>query len=74
MIQKTPPKKLPGANNAKYYLLTLTLSSSKEKGRDSSLVQKCKNVMQPMFICTTYRVVKCLKGSDGKFRFESLVC
>ena len=57
-MQKTAPKKLSDANIAKYYLLTLALYLSRQKGRDKSLVQNRgeKNVMQPMFICTTYRV------------------
>ena len=58
MTQKTIPKKLSDTNIAKYYLLKLTLYLSRQKGRDSLLVQKRgkKNVMQPMFICTTDRV------------------
>ena len=44
---KNCPRKLPDANIAKYYLLTLTLPLSRQKGRDSSLAQKRgkKNVM-----------------------------
>ena len=37
---KIAPKKLPDANIAKYYLLKLTMSLSRQKGRDSSLIQK----------------------------------
>ena len=56
---KTASKKLPVGNIAKYYLLTLTLLLLRQKGRDASLVQKQgkKNIMKPMFSCTTYRVV-----------------
>ena len=40
MIQKIAPKKLTNANITKYYLLTLKLSLSRQKGRDNLLVQK----------------------------------
>ena len=56
---KTASKKLPAGNIAKYYLLTLALLLLRQKGSDASLVQKQgkKNIMKPMFSCTTYRVV-----------------
>ena len=46
-MQKTAPKKLSDANIAKYYLLTLALYLSRQKGRDRSLVQNRgeRNVM-----------------------------
>ena len=49
---------LSEANIAKYYLPTLTIYLSRQKGRGRSLVQNRgeKNIMQPIFICTTYRV------------------
>ena len=40
MIQKIALKKLPDVNIAKYYLLTLTFSLSKQKAGASSLVYK----------------------------------
>ena len=42
----------------KTLFILYTLYLSRQKGRDRSLVQNRgeKNVMQPMFICTTYRV------------------
>ena len=69
MIQNTALKKLSDANIAKYYLLTLILYLSRQKGRDPKPGrEKCHAANVYLRYLQT-----CLKGYDVKLRFESVV-
>ena len=66
---KIAPEKLTDPNIAKYCLLMLKLSLSRQIGRDNSLVQKRgKKYVANVYL---HYLQTCLKGCDGKFRFES---
>ena len=69
--KKIAPKELPNANTAKYYLLTLTFSLSKGKRQFTCL----KTGKEKCHVANVYLhyLQSCLKGYDGKFRFESVV-
>ena len=69
MIQKIALKNLPDANIAKYYLLTLTLSLGKKQFNcPKTGKEKCH--VANVFL---HYLQSCLKGYDGKFRFENVV-